>query len=74
MKEPARLWIWICFVSLLIVCVPYSFVGAYTPLVFGLPLWLLLTLGASLVFSAFTIYIALRHWYLAPIVLDEDMD
>ena len=72
MKEPARVWIWGIFVLLLFLCVPYGFVGTYEPLIFGIPLWFLLTLGASFVLSGFTIYVVLRHWRLAPFILDED--
>lgn len=72
MKEPARVWIWAIFVVLLFLCVPYGFVGTYEPLIFGIPLWFFLTLSASLVLSGFTIYVVLRHWRLAPFVLDED--
>ena len=72
MKEPARVWIWAIFVVLLFLCVPYGFVGTYEPLIFGIPLWLLQTLGASFLLSGFTIYVVLRHWCLAPFILDED--
>lgn len=72
MKEPARVWIWGIFVVLLFLCVPYGFVGRYDPLIFGIPLWFLLTLGASFVLSGFTIYVVLCHWRLAPFILDED--
>ncbi len=72
MKEPARVWIWTIFAVLLFLCVPYGFVGTYQPLIFGIPLWFLLTLSASLVLNGFTIYVVLRHWRLAPFILDED--
>ena len=73
-REPARAWIWLTFVILLFVCVPYGFVGTYQPLVFGLPLWFLLTLSGSFLLGGFTMYVAFRHWRLAAFILDEETD
>ena len=72
LREPARAWIWATFVLLLFVCVPYGFVGSYHPLVFGLPLWFLVTLLGSFLLGGFTMYVAVRHWRLAAFILDED--
>ena len=74
LREPARAWIWGTFVILLFVCVPYGFVGSYQPLVFGLPLWFLVTLLGSLLLGGFTMYVAFRHWRLAAFILDEEAD
>lgn len=74
LREPARVWIWGTFVVLLFLCVPYGFVGTYRPLVFGLPLWLLLTLLGSFLLGGFTMYVASRHWRLAAFILDEETD
>ncbi len=73
-KEPARAWIWATFVFLLFMCVPYGFVGTYQPLVFGIPLWFLLTLLGSLLLGGFTMYVTFRHWRLASFILDEETD
>ena len=72
LREPARAWIWVTFVVLLFICVPYGFVGTYQPLVFGLPLWFLLTLLGSFLLGGFTMYVAVRHWRLAAFILDEE--
>ena len=74
LREPARTWIWASFVVLLFGCVPYGFVGSYQPLVFGLPLWFLVTLLGSFLLGGFTMYVALRHWRLAAFILDEETD
>ena len=72
LREPARAWIWITFVVLLFICVPYGFVGTYQPLVFGLPLWFLVTLLGSFLLGGFTMYVAVRHWRLAAFIIDEE--
>lgn len=72
LREPARIWIWATFIILLFICVPYGFVGSYQPLVFGLPLWFLVTLLGSFLLGGFTMYVAVRHWRLAAFILNED--
>ena len=72
LREPAHVWIWATFIILLFICVPYGFVGTYQPLVFGLPLWFLVTLLGSFFLGGFTMYVAVRHWRLAAVILDED--
>ncbi len=72
LREPARAWIWVTFIGLLFMCVPYGFVGTYQPLVFGLPLWFLVTLLGSFLLGGFTMYVAVRHWRLAAFILDEE--
>ena len=54
LKEPARLWIWVTIGLLIFLCVPYFFAGSYEPLVFGIPLWFLTVLAASLALTGFT--------------------
>jgi hypothetical protein len=71
MKAPSRLWIWAAISVLIFFCVPYFFAGAYGPLLFGVPLWFLSVLIASLGLTGFTIYIVLVHWRLASVVLGE---
>jgi hypothetical protein len=71
-REPGRLWIWLTFVLLLFLCVPYFFVGAYEPLVFGVPLWFLCVLFTSFALTVFTVYVVLCQWRLAAVVLDEE--
>lgn len=71
-KEPAQLWIWATIGFLVFCCVPYFFTGAYEPLVWGVPLWFLTVLAASLVLTGFTMCVVLRQWRLAATILHED--
>jgi len=71
-KEPSRLWIWTTIAVLIFLCVPYFFAGTYEPLVFGIPLWFLTVLLASLVLTGFTMYVVVRQWRLAATILDEE--
>lgn len=74
MKEPLQAWIWITFSILLFLTVPYFFAGTHKPLVFGLPLWFLICLAASVVIVAFTGYVIVRQWRLAGAILDDEED
>jgi hypothetical protein len=71
-KEPARLWIWATIGFLVFCCVPYFFAGSYEPLVFGVPLWFLTVLVASLALTGFTMYVVVRQWRLAETILGEE--
>jgi hypothetical protein len=73
-KEPAQAWVWVTIAVLLFLCVPYFFAGTYEPLVFGIPLWFLTALAASLGLTGFTVYVILRRWRLAAAVLGEEED
>jgi len=74
MKDLAHPWIWLTTALLLFFCVPYFFAGTYEPLWFGAPLWFLSVLAASLGLTGFTIYLILRRWRLAAVVLGEKED
>ncbi len=74
MKELTQAWIWLTLAVLLFFCVPYFFAGTYEPLVFGVPLWFLTVLIASLALTGFTIYLVLRQWRLAAVILEEEED
>jgi hypothetical protein len=74
MKDLSPPWIWLVACLLLFFCVPYFFAGTYEPLVFGAPLWFLSVLAASVGLTGFAIYLILRHWRLAAILLNEKED
>ncbi len=74
MKDLAHLWIWLTILVLVFFCIPYFFAGTYEPLVFGVPLWFLTILAASLGLIAFALYIILHHWRLAATILGEKDD
>lgn len=71
MKDLSSPWIWCTIGVLLFCCVPFFFAGSYEPLVFGAPLWFVVVLLASLGLTGFTLYIILRHWRLAAVILGE---
>lgn len=73
-KEPLQAWIWITFSILLFFTVPFFFAGTYEPLVFGLPVWFLSSLAASVFTIAFAGYVILRHWRLAGAILEGEED
>ena len=74
MKDLSPPWIWLVILLLMFFCVPYLFVGTYEPLVLGMPLWFLSVLVASCGLTGFTLYIILRHWRLAAVILGEKED
>ena len=74
LKEPLQAWIWITFGVLFFFSVPFFFAGTYEPLVFGLPLWFLTCLTASVLVVAFAGYVILRHWRLAGAILEDEVD
>ena len=74
LKEPLHAWIWITFSLLLFFTVPFFFAGTYTPLVFGLPVWFLSSLAASVCVVVFAGYVILRHWRLAGAILEGEED
>lgn len=74
MKEPLQTWIWITFSILLFFTVPYFFAGTHEPLVFGLPLWFLVSLAMCILVVAFAGYVILRQWRLAGAILENEED
>jgi hypothetical protein len=67
LREPIRNpWLWTGIGVVVLVGVPwYLPTGAIEPLVGGIPFWLLISIGATLAFSALTCWACLRDWNLA---------
>ncbi|GAA4942990.1 hypothetical protein EV188_104244 [Actinomycetospora succinea] len=67
LREPIRTpWLWVAIGVVVLVGVPwYLPTGAIEPLVGGIPFWLLISVGATLAFSALTCWACLRDWNLA---------
>ncbi|MBX9389975.1 hypothetical protein ACFPZ0_21985 [Streptomonospora nanhaiensis] len=63
-REPIRKpWIWIVLALLLLAGVPlYWPPGTVEPIVLGLPLWALVTVGSSVVLSAYLSWLCLTQW------------
>ena len=62
-----RVWIRAVYVLLFALSVPwYLPAGGPLRLWFGLPHWVVLSLGACLAVAVFTVYVAARHWPAPP--------
>ena len=66
MHDPNTRRLWLTLGALTVLCVPYPFVGAAEPLVFGLPLWFWVTITATVALVVVTIR-ALRRWNLSSL-------
>ena len=63
----ARGWIWAVYALLFALSVPwYLPAGRPLRLWFGLPHWVVLSLGACLAIAVFTVYVVARHWPAPP--------
>ena len=67
MRDPNTTGLWIGIGVLVVLCVPYPFAGRADPLVFGVPLWFLITIAASIALVAATIR-GIRRWNLSALV------
>ncbi|GLZ49966.1 hypothetical protein Acsp06_61510 [Actinomycetospora sp. NBRC 106375] len=67
LREPVRNpWLWIAMAVVVVAGVPlYLPTGAIRPLVGGVPFWLLISVAATVAFSALTCWACLRDWNLA---------
>ncbi|KMS82692.1 hypothetical protein [Prauserella rugosa] len=67
LSEPIRRpWLWVTFVLLILAMAPwYLPEGETAPLVFGLPYWFVISIGATLIFAAVTSWTCVRRWNLA---------
>ena len=61
--EPrSRPWIWLVYVLLFGASVPWYLPSGPPVLWFGLPHWVVISLGASLGVAVFTAYVIARYW------------
>lgn len=67
LREPIRNpWLWVAMAVVVLAGVPlYLPTGTVRPLVGGVPYWLLISVGATIAFSALTCWACLRQWNLA---------
>jgi len=72
-RDPNTTGLWIGIGALVVLCVPYPFAGRAEPLVLGVPLWFLITIGASVALVALTIR-GLRRWNLSALADERAND
>ncbi|PVZ08530.1 hypothetical protein [Actinomycetospora cinnamomea] len=67
LREPVRNpWLWVAMALVVLAGVPlYLPTGSIRPLVGGVPYWLLISVAATVAFSALTCWVCLRGWNLA---------
>ncbi|GAA4887005.1 hypothetical protein [Actinomycetospora straminea] len=67
LREPIRIpWLWVAMGLVVLAGVPlYLAPGVIRPLVGGIPFWLLISIAATVAFSALTCWACLRGWNLA---------
>lgn len=70
-REPIRSpWVWVVMALIILGAVPFYLpTGSVTPLVAGVPYWMLVSAAFTLAFAAFTSWLCLRWWNL---VEDEE--
>lgn len=70
MKDPNAPWVWAVVAALLFLIVPYFLAGSAT-LVWGLPVWFLVSSAAAVVLAVVTAVVISRRWSLASRTLGE---
>jgi membrane protein YdbS with pleckstrin-like domain len=63
MKDPNAFWVWAVIIALLFLIVPYFFARS-TVVIWGLPLWFLVSSAAAVVLAVFTAIIIWFRWSL----------
>ena len=58
-----RVWVWVCYLALFALSVPWYLPAEGPPeLWFGIPHWVVLSLGACVAIAMFTALVVLRLW------------
>ena len=68
-REPGSFGFWLLIMLLLLLCVPYLFMGASEPRLLGLPIWFYISLGAALAIAGLSVWRILRHWDIEKHIL-----
>jgi len=69
-KDPNQLWYWIFVVVCLVGILPVFFLGAIEPLVFGIPLWVAVSLISTCILTVITLFQLLFRWSTAQPISD----
>lgn len=69
MKRPY--WICAVYFVLLVIGIPWYWSGESTPLVLGLPLWVIIAIAVSICASMFTAFLLLRYPWDTDVTSDE---
>lgn len=65
-KDPNQLWYWIFVVVCMFGILPVFFLGAVEPLVFGIPLWVAVSLISTCILTVVTLIQLRFRWSIAP--------
>lgn len=71
-KDPNALWVWAVILGLVFVTVPYFFTDSSERLVWGLPLWFIVSLVSALLLAVVTALVIRFRWSLAKSILGEE--
>jgi hypothetical protein len=61
-REPGSTGFWLLIALLVLLCVPYLFMGASEPRLLGLPIWFYLSLGAAIAIAVASVRRIMKHW------------
>lgn len=73
-KEPIKtLWIWPVIAVISLATIPWLFTsGSYTLSLFGLPSWMLVSIGATIVLAIFMTYVINNFWDMKELIDEEE--
>jgi len=64
LREPGSRGFWLFVASMLLLCVPYLFMGSSEPRLWDLPVWLYVSVAAAIAIAGASIWRIWRHWDL----------
>ena len=65
MKDPNSKWFWTSVLGLLLIVVPYGFVGRPQTFVWGFPVWVIFSLGGAVAIALLSVFVIQKHWNLS---------
>ena len=66
-EDPNSLGFWLFVGAMLFLCVPYLFMGSSQPRWWGVPVWLFVSLAATIAITAASIWRIWKRWNLERI-------
>ena len=72
-KEPIKYpWIWVVLVIIILAGVPwYLPKGTIYPIILGFPYWAFISIVATIVLSAFLVYVMYNYWDMEALIEEE---